>query len=76
MSAAWARDVARGIGYAFATFATLVAVLAAGAPHTLADAMPDARVSSVVGARMDNFNPDAALDTSQIERGASMGGEL
>ena len=42
---------------------TVLAVLAAGSPATLAAAMPDApRVSSVVGARMDNFNPGAALD--------------
>jgi hypothetical protein len=72
MSAAYVRQIASGAFLALAMWTTVAVAFLALGPEFLPVVMsPDApRVSSIVGARYDNFVPSVELDTSQVERGA------
>lgn len=74
MSARYVRDIAYGAVYTVVAWGMLACCFLAWGPEYLPVVMsPDApRVSSVVGARYDNFRPGAGLDPSQVIRDPSM----
>lgn len=72
MSAAYVRDVARGMVAGMLATSAAMGALYAGASvgaSPWAAATPGAGEVSRMGASTGNFNPGAALDTSQVEHG-------